>query len=229
MFGIKTAISNYLSYHQPGKISNDWHIWRLMKHFQADERGHQANTNKADLGYGWLHYGLIRQQQPKHLLCVGSRYGFIPAVMAQACKDSGVGKVDFVDAGYGTTDANHWTGEAYWKSERGPRCFADFKLDKHIEVFVQTTRKFASQHSRRRYDHIYLDGDHSYRGVKLDYQLFWPRLKKGGLMLFHDVSVKGKLPEGEYGVGKLFTELSKNNPHLLISHPLSGLGILQKR
>jgi len=230
MFGIKTALINLYNYGSSRKFSNDWQIERLMRHFQADERGHQASIEKADLGYGWIHYGLIRQQKPKRLLCIGSRHGFIPAVMAQACKDSGVGKVDFVDAGYGSEDTNHWTGEAYWKSEKGLQCFQKFGLGKYIKTFVQTTKNFAKQQSKKNYsyDYIYVDGDHSYQGVKLDYQLFWPKLRKNGLMLFHDASVLGKLAEGEYGVHSFFTEIKRNKPHLIINFPISGLGILQK-
>lgn len=228
MLGIKTAISNYLHYKNPRKISNDWQIWQLMKHFQADDRGHQASTEKADLGYGWIHYGFIRQQKPTNLLCVGSRYGFIPAVMAQACKDNGAGAVDFVDAGYGDGDANHWTGKAYWKTKQGRNCFQKFGLGRQIKVFVTTTAEFAKKNKHKKYEYIYIDGDHSYRGVKFDFETFWPRLEKGGFMFFHDVSVKGKLPEGEYGVGRLFSEISKKYPHLLINHVASGIGAIQK-
>jgi predicted O-methyltransferase YrrM len=229
MFGIKTALQNYWRYHRPDKISNDWLIWRLMNHFQADERGHQANASEADLGYGWLHYGLIRQQKPKNLLCIGSRYGFIPAVMAQACKDNALGKVDFVDAGYGEDDENHWTGKAYWRSNEGKKCFKNFGLGQHIQIFVTTTSEFFKKHPTRKYNYIYLDGDHSYEGVKSDFESFWPQLNPGGFMLLHDVSVKGKLSEGEYGVWRLFEEISKKNSHLKINYDHSGLGILQKK
>ncbi len=119
MFGIKTLIKNQLYANNKSKLSNDWLINKLMKTFQADQMGHQADINKADLGYGWIHYGLIRQQKPKKLLCVGSRYGFIPSLMAQACKDNNFGKVDFIDAGYGDKDLNNWTGVGYWKTAKG--------------------------------------------------------------------------------------------------------------
>lgn len=228
MFGIKTAIKDYLYYHKQSKITNDWQIWKLMKKFQADQYGHQANISEADLGFAWIHYALIRQQKSKNLLCIGSRYGYIPAVMAQACKDNALGKVDFVDAGYGENDENHWTGVAYWKSEEGKNCFKDFALDKHIRLFVETTRDFYKKHSKKHYDYIYIDGDHSYQGVKFDFETFWPLLKPGGFCVFHDVSVRGKLAEGEYGVNKLWKEIKKKHPHISIDYSPSGLGILQK-
>ena len=35
-------------------------------------------------------------------------------------------------------------------------------------------------------DFIYIDGDHSYEGVKKDIQLWFPKVKKGGLVAGHD-------------------------------------------
>ena len=35
-------------------------------------------------------------------------------------------------------------------------------------------------------DFIFIDGDHSYEGVKTDFDLWFPKLKKGGLIVFHD-------------------------------------------
>jgi predicted O-methyltransferase YrrM len=229
MFGIKTFIKDYLYIKVSSKLSNDWFIKKLMTTFQADQPGHRANIAKADMGYGWIHYGFIRQQKPKKLLCVGSRHGFIPAIMAQACKDNGFGKVDFVDAGFDSTSENHWTGVGYWLTEKGKNCFKEFKLKKHIKLFVQTTETFAKNYPKNKYDYIYVDGDHSYKGVKTDFKLFWPKLNQGGFMLFHDISVTQTLNEGEYGVWKLFEELKEKNPYIAFDYSKSGLGIIQKK
>jgi len=35
-------------------------------------------------------------------------------------------------------------------------------------------------------DAVYIDGDHSYEACRSDYDLWAPRLKKGGLLFFHD-------------------------------------------
>eukprot|EP00557_Chaetoceros_sp_GSL56_P007280 CAMPEP_0176489726 /NCGR_PEP_ID=MMETSP0200_2-20121128/7460_1 /TAXON_ID=947934 /ORGANISM="Chaetoceros sp., Strain GSL56" /LENGTH=140 /DNA_ID=CAMNT_0017886923 /DNA_START=430 /DNA_END=849 /DNA_ORIENTATION=+ len=36
------------------------------------------------------------------------------------------------------------------------------------------------------YDFIYLDGDHSYMGVKQEIPLYWSKLKRGGVLAGHD-------------------------------------------
>lgn len=38
-----------------------------------------------------------------------------------------------------------------------------------------------------KFDFIFIDGDHTYDGVKLDYENFSPALKEGGIIAFHDI------------------------------------------
>jgi len=123
MFGIKTKLKKLFRDKFVHNIANNGKVADLMSAFQADEYGHQCNIESADLGYGWIHYGLIRQQKPKRILCVGSRHGFIPAILAQACKDNNYGKVDFVDAGFDSDEKGGWTGVGYWKTEKWEELF----------------------------------------------------------------------------------------------------------
>lgn len=230
MFGIKTKIKKTISLLREGKtLVSERKIKKLMHHFGVDEYGHQANFDRADLGYGWVHYGLIRANKPKNILCVGSRHGYIPAILAQACKDNGIGHVDFVDAGFGDGDEQHWTGEGYWKTKKGESTFLRFDLQNFITLHVMTTDKFKKISNKRiKYDYIYIDGDHSFKGVTRDYELFWPMLRSGGFISFHDISIKGKKPEGEYGVWKLWKKIAKKNAFSL-EFLGSGLGVLQKK
>lgn len=42
-------------------------------------------------------------------------------------------------------------------------------------------------------DMVYVDGDHSYVAVLEDIEVWWPNLKRGGIMAFHDyVNLNGK-------------------------------------
>lgn len=199
-----------------------------MDSFNSDDYGHRSNRNDADLGYGWIHYGLIRLIKPTRLLCIGSRYGYIPAVMAQACKDNDKGVVDFVDPGYGESDKNHWTGVGYWKVKEGRECFNKFGLRKWISTYLLTSEEFKKKYNKREYGYIYIDGNHSYDGVTNDYKLFFPKLKIGGFMVFHDICVKGAKTGGIYGVGKLWEELLVKDSHISFVFSGSGLGVIQK-
>lgn len=37
-----------------------------------------------------------------------------------------------------------------------------------------------------RFDYVFIDGDHSYKGVLLDLALYWPLVTSSGLLVFHD-------------------------------------------
>jgi hypothetical protein len=70
-------------------------------------------------------------------------------------------------------------------------------------------------------DVLLIDGDHSYDGVKADYDKYMPFVKDGGLILFHDVLWPQK------GVMKFFWEEVKY-PKSVLSLSPSGLGVVYK-
>lgn len=76
------------------------------------------------------------------------------------------------------------------------------------------------------YDFIYLDGDHSYEGVKAELPLFWGKIRPGGVLAGHDYCNHGEkslpckgcenipkcLPYTDYGIahGKSATKIANN-------------------
>jgi hypothetical protein len=189
--------------------------------------GHGTDKRQFFLGFGLIHYALVRNIKPAHILCVGSKQGFIPAILALACKDNGRGHVDFVDAGYDKTNPiHHWGGAGFWNNINIRSHFGKIGVAKHITSFIMTTSKFVKKYPKRRYDYVYLDGDHSYLGVKKDFKYFWPKLTSGGFIALHDISEHGMLSKGEYGTGRFWKEMPNKNK---ITFPFSsGLGIVQK-
>ncbi len=199
----------------------------FINHFNGDD-GQNADERTNNLGFGFIHYALLRNTRPARILCVGSRKGFIPAICALACRDNRYGTVDFVDAGYDRTDENHWSGIGWWKQVDPDRHFKPYGINRYINTFVMTTERFAKRFPKRRYDYVYIDGDHSYRGSKLDVRLFWPKLNKFGFMVFHDVHVRYTEDLGTFGVWKTWKEI-KSPAKILFPFPEdSGLGIVQK-
>lgn len=200
----------------------------LIKEYSGDE-GHNINTTQHFIGFGLIHYALVRNTKPARILCVGSRKGFIPAILALACKDNRYGHVDFVDAGYDKNEpTKHWSGIGFWKKVNPSEHFANAGASDQITTYVMTSVKFAKKFPNRRYQYIYVDGDHSYRGVKLDYSLFWPRLDTRGFIVFHDVVARGYLDKGKFGVWKLWQEIGDKNAIIFPFPKDSGLGIVQK-
>lgn len=52
--------------------------------------------------------------------------------------------------------------------------------DTHEQSTLQMAKQFAP------YDFIFIDGDHSTEGVKMDFEMYGPLVRKGGIIGFHD-------------------------------------------
>jgi predicted O-methyltransferase YrrM len=60
----------------------------------------------------------------------------------------------------------------------------------------------------RKIDFLIIDGDHRYRGVKKDFQLYSSLVKQNGLIVFHDILCHPKVPECK--VDKFWNEIKRN-------------------
>ena len=62
-----------------------------------------------------------------------------------------------------------------------------------------------------KYDLIFIDGDHSYDGVRNDILSWFPKIKIGGFICGHDFDPDLEMPEGNiFGVNKAVTEIFKD-------------------
>lgn len=215
-----------------GRLFSAFRARRIIGHFGGGA-GHNLDETKGTLGYGLVHYALIFNTKPNNVLCIGSARGFIPAICATACKDNQAGHVDFVDAGYSKSHPDNWGGDGFWKTKQGRKQFNKFGLKDWITLHVATSEEFAKS-TQKKWQYIYIDADHSYRGVKKDYRLYWPRLEPGGFMVFHDVLLRHHTDPAydRFGVWKFWEEL-KSDCKIIVpfTHSFvlpSGLGILQK-
>ena len=62
--------------------------------------GHNENVKKLNLGFGFIYYGVVRALKPKHIVVIGSGYGYSVVCLALGLKDNGKGMLTFVDPGY---------------------------------------------------------------------------------------------------------------------------------
>ena len=60
------------------------------------------------------------------------------------------------------------------------------------------------------FDFIYIDANHKYEFIKQDINLWWPKLKRGGLIAGHDY-LDGILPQGNFGVKKAVDQFVEQN------------------
>lgn len=205
-------------------------IREFIETYTRGDNWQETNIDTGDLGYGWVHYALIRALKPQRVLSIGSRYGFVPAICALACKHNRKGRVDFVDAGYNYKNPkhkNHWGGVGFWRGTDPKKHFDKFKLGGNINTFVMTSSDFNKKYPSRKWAYINIDGDHSYKGIKYDFETFWPRLTKNGFVSLHDIYTKDTR-EIKYGVRKYWEELKGKYSNNFELEGDFGLGIIQK-
>jgi predicted O-methyltransferase YrrM len=71
----------------------------------------------------------------------------------------------------------------------------------------ETKNKLAEILDGRKIDLLFIDGDHRYKGVKKDFQLYSPLVKQIGLIVFHDIIYHPKVPECK--VNKFWNEIKR--------------------
>jgi cephalosporin hydroxylase len=65
---------------------------------------------------------------------------------------------------------------------------------------------------RERVDFLFIDGDHTYEGVKRDFEMYSPLVREGGIVAFHDI-VPGP-PENVGGVPEFWNQIKTRYRHL---------------
>jgi len=91
-----------------------------------------------------------------------------------------------------------------------------------------TSKEYSSKNRNKKYAYVHIDGDHSYEGVSLDFELYWPKVEKGGFLAIHDIFSPDK--DGNfYGTRKFWEEIKKAGNYKLIEIKEDpGVGIIQK-
>lgn len=75
-------------------------------------------------------------------------------------------------------------------------------------------------------DFLFIDGDHTYEGVKMDFEMYSPLVKKDGIVAFHDMVI---CPP-QHGVNKFWSEIKRKYEHIEIvenwDQYTCGIGLL---
>jgi predicted O-methyltransferase YrrM len=122
------------------------------------------------------------------ILEIGSYRGKSTLALAMGAKHSGarVYSIDPHEEFTGVAGGKYGPPDLARKIEN----IAKFQLGKIIFPICMNSHDVGKIWSKP-IDVLWIDGDHSFEGVKGDYDLFSPFVKKNGLMLFHDSAMEG--------------------------------------
>jgi hypothetical protein len=76
-------------------------------------------------------------------------------------------------------------------------------------------------------DMLFIDGDHTYDGVKADYEMYSPLVRPGGLIGFHDICQHPSMPFCE--VNRFWATLDGGDTETFVSFPPTwgGIGVIR--
>ena len=150
---------------------------------------------------GILVYYLIRKFQVKSVLEIGFGRGYVSMCAAKAFNDAGVpGKITSIDPNIDEQFCQNLS------KVMPPQLF------NHIELCQGTSADVIPKLTDDSYDLIYIDGDHSYEGTKIDWEL--TKNKWNMFMLFDDYHLPSKNDPG-IQCSKLIDEINDDSKELI--------------
>ena len=170
---------------------------------------HGATTEH--MGDGIMVYSTIQHMRAKNCVCIGSGGGYIPRIITQARLDlhkqnifngnndfnwGDIGTTYVVDACNGVGGNNDLENEhSFLHKVFIPRFIKSTSVDAFYDFFIRQDIKI---------DFLFIDGDHSYEGVKKDFELYSTILSEKGVIMLHDT-------DGEYEETFIVSEDAKKD------------------
>ena len=176
-------------------------------------------------------YSIVEEKSPQRVLEIGTYRGGTFYLWCKAAGDSStlismdLPGSDSLDAVY-TPDRIRFY-RSFSKSNNQKLYF--IAADSHQEKAAADVGAILG---KDQLDFLFIDGDHSYAGVKRDFELYFPLVRSGGLIAFHDILYRKQLPEIQ--VYRLWDELKKHYQYQEIIAEtgiyanLIGIGLLWK-
>lgn len=167
---------------------------------------------------------ILDKMMPKTILEIGTAGGGTLFLLSRiSSKDADIISIDL--------PGGFWGGYSGWKIP----LYKSFALPKQKIHLIRTdshTQKTLEEVKAilngRKIDFLSIDGDHSYKGVKKDFEMYSPLVRNGGIIEFHDIVLHP--PETGCEVSKFWSEIKERYKYIEIvkdrNQRWAGIGLL---
>lgn len=150
---------------------------------------------------------LLDKKKPKNILEIGTyKGGTLMAWTHIADKNAKIIGVDLPGGDFGGGFTDEESKDIINLKKYNQQIFL-FAMDSHEMSTIDVVKNHA------KFDFCFIDGDHTYEGVKKDYENYLPLMKKGGTMAFHDVAKMSEITHPGVQVYDFWQEIKDNHEH----------------
>ncbi|MDD2482680.1 MAG: class I SAM-dependent methyltransferase [Candidatus Shapirobacteria bacterium] len=170
-------------------------------------------------GHKYFAYDLVRNIKPKTIVELGTHKGTSFFSMCQAVKDEQLDcNLYAIDSWEGDKQAGFYDNTVLNEvKEIKDKFYKSLKINLIKKYFDDALLEFEDNSI----DLLHIDGLHTYEAVRHDFNNWISKVKKDGIVMFHDIAEKKE----DFGVYKLWDELKNKYSSLEFFHS-HGLGVL---
>jgi cephalosporin hydroxylase len=165
----------------------------------------------------------VKNLRPKVVVEIGSKYGGTFMIWNEIT-DAHTISIDLVDGIHGGISEEAFEKRnARFKELYVTKC--DFIEGNSHDIHIY--QKLVNTLKGKTIDFLFIDGDHTYEGVKQDYEMYSPLVSKGGYIAFHDINDTDRHRKRNVYVSKLWEELAGEKIEFNVHSDWAGIGVLK--
>jgi len=168
---------------------------------------------------------LLAELKPKTLLEIGTASGGTLFLFCQVAEpDATIISVDLPGGPFGG-GYPEWRIPLYKSFAKEKQRIHLIRADSHDPKTLEIVKKILGD---SKLDFLFIDGDHTYEGVKRDFEMYSPLVRKGGIIAFHDIVEHP--PETGCEVSRFWNEIKHSYTYLEIvkswNQKWAGIGVI---
>jgi predicted O-methyltransferase YrrM len=127
---------------------------------------------------------IFQELNPKYILEIGTaNVGTLFCFCKLAQNDATIISIDLPEGPFGG-GYPEWKIPIYQAFAKENQKLYLLRKDSHQKETLEEVKKILNGNPL---DFLFIDGDHSYEGVKKDFEMYSPLVRKGGIIAFHDI------------------------------------------
>jgi predicted O-methyltransferase YrrM len=224
------------------KVMNKVLVPPMTLEFQRDARNAKTVEQAFDLAISFKYFGvsigpfqirdeitqllqIVKRMKPRVVLEIGTAKGGTLFMFTRvANSDATLVSIDLPRRPFGE-GYPAWIESFIRSFGEGDQSIHLIRADSHASSTLLQVQELLGE---KRVDFLFIDGDHSFEGVKKDFEMYSPLVRPGGVVAFHDVCPGP--PENVGGVPGFWHEVIKEHKCLSMVKDVNqggyGIGLL---